>query len=95
MSKEIINVLNSQLPLLREKYQVKSLGVFGSFARGENTKESDIDILVEFDSPVGFFHFIRLENYLSEILGRKVDLISQKALKPAIKESILKEAIYV
>jgi len=95
MNKEIINILNSQLPLLKEKYQVKSLGVFGSVARGENVETSDIDILVEFHSPVGFFQFIRLENYLSEVLGKKVDLISKKALKPAIREDVLKEAVYV
>lgn len=83
------------MPNLREKYQVEKLGIFGSVARGENTANSDIDILVEFKNPVGFFHFIRLENYLSELLGKKVDLISQKAPKPAIKEDVLKEAIYV
>lgn len=91
----IIQKINSEMPNLREKYQVEKLGIFGSVARGENTANSDIDILVEFKNPVGFFHFIRLENYLSELLGKKVDLISQKAPKPAIKEDVLKEAIYV
>lgn len=96
MTKEnIIQKINSEMPRLREEYQVEKLGVFGSVARDENTAKSDIDILVEFKTPVGFFKFIRLENYLSVILGRKVDLISRKALKPAIKEDILKEAIYV
>lgn len=91
----IIQKINSEMPNLREKYQVEKLGVFGSVARDESTADSDIDILVEFKTPVGFFHFIRLENYLSELLGKKVDLISQKALKPVIKEDVLREAIYV
>lgn len=91
----IIQKINLEMPNLREKYQVEKLGIFGSVARDENTAESDIDILVEFKNPVGFFHFIRLENYLSQILGRKVDLISKKALKAAIKEDVLKELVYV
>jgi uncharacterized protein len=91
----IIQKINSEMPNLREKYQVEKLGVFGSVVRGDNTAESDVDILVEFSAPVGFFHFIRLENYLTQILGKKVDLISLKALKAVIKEDVLKEAIYV
>ncbi|MEK6571450.1 MAG: nucleotidyltransferase family protein, partial [Bacteroidota bacterium] len=85
----------SQLPLLRDQYNVKSLGLFGSVVRGDAGEKSDIDILVEFESPIGFFDFIRLENFLSKILGRKVDLISRKAMKSALKEAILKETIYV
>ncbi|MBI3788890.1 MAG: nucleotidyltransferase family protein [Ignavibacteriales bacterium] len=91
----IIQTINSQLPFLRERYGVKSLGLFGSIARGEATEKSDIDILVEFESPVGFLDFIRLEIFLTQILQRKVDLISKKAIKPVLKESILKEVIYV
>ena len=96
MSKEeIIRKLNAQLLFLRERYHVKEIGLFGSAARGEQKEGSDIDILVEFSSPVGFFDFIRLENFLSEILERKVDLVSKKAIKPAIKNEILKETIHV
>lgn len=95
MNKEIKEKLNNQLPLLKDKYHVKKVGIFGSFARGAEGKESDIDILVEFNSPIGFFDFIRLENFLSGILRKKVDLISRKAIKPAIKKDILKEVIYV
>lgn len=92
---EIREKINTQLPFLKDKYHVKKVGIFGSFAVDKQEKESDIDILVEFDSPVGFFDFIRLENFLSEKLHRKVDLISKKALKPVIKDDILKETIYV
>ena len=92
---EIREKINIQIPFLRDKYHVKKVGIFGSVIRDEQKKESDIDILVEFDSPIGFFDFIRLENFLSNLLNGKVDLISKKALKPAIKNDILKETIYV
>lgn len=92
---KIIQVINSQLPFLKERYNVKSLGIFGSIARNEANEESDIDIVVEFESPIGFLDFIRLEIFLTKILQRKVDLISKKAIKPVLKESILKEVIYV
>jgi uncharacterized protein len=96
MSKEkIINIIKSQTGLLRKKYHVKNIGVFGSVVRGEETEQSDIDVLVEFESPIGFFEFIRMENELSKMLGKKVDLITKKAIKPAIKEDIFKEVIYV
>ena len=96
MNKDIIKKkINEQLPILKEKYHIKKIGVFGSAIRDDFKEGSDIDVLAEFDSPVGFFDFIRLENFLSGILNRKVDLISRKALKPAIKDEILKETIYV
>lgn len=95
MNKEAIkNILQSQSSFLKEKYHVKNMGIFGSFARNEETPESDIDILVEFDAPIGFFDFIKLENFLGKLLNKKVDLVSKKALKPAIKEAILNEVIY-
>ncbi len=96
MNKEkIISTIEAQEDFLKKKYHVKSIGLFGSVVRGEETSESDVDILVEFESPVGFFEFIRLENYLSEMLGKKVDLISKKAVKSAVKNEIFKEIVYV
>jgi len=92
---EIRKKISNQLPFLRQKYKVKRLGIFGSFVRGQQKKGSDVDILVEFTSPIGFFDFIRLENFLAETLNQKVDLVSKKALKPAIKNEILRETIYV
>ena len=92
---EIRKKINIQFSFLKKKYHIKRMGIFGSAVSGDWKKESDIDILVEFDSPIGFFDFIRLENFLSQILHQKVDLVSKKALKPAIKEDVLKETIYV
>jgi uncharacterized protein len=80
---------------LEEKYKVKEIGVFGSCVRGEERKNSDIDILVEFIEPVGLFEFMDLEEYLEDLLGGKVDLVSKKALKPRIGQHILKEVMYV
>lgn len=94
-SKKNILILNNNLNLLKSKYGVANIGIFGSYARGDQRKNSDIDILVEFDKPVGFFKFIALEDYLKKILGREVDLATKKSLKPAIKADILKEVIYV
>lgn len=88
-------ILQQQRELLKKNYNVEGLGVFGSFARGENTPTSDIDMLVRFSQPLGFFKFIELENYLTKILGRKVDLVTEKALKPAIKNDVLQEVLYV
>jgi predicted nucleotidyltransferase len=79
---------------LRQKFKVESIGVFGSFVRGKQRKTSDIDVLVEFVEPVGLFEFLALEDYLSELLGVKVDLVSRKALKPHIGKRVLKEVVY-
>ena len=92
---ETLKIIESQTAFLESEYHVKNIGVFGSVARGDDTEKSDVDILVEFNSPIGFFQFIRLENHLSKILEKKVDLISKKAIKPAVKKEILKEVIYV
>lgn len=92
---QIKTSLNENLGFLQSTYYVKSIGVFGSVARGDNTEGSDIDILVEFSEPIGFFKFIELEDFLSEILGEKVDLVTKEALKEAIKEGILNETVYV
>lgn len=93
---EEIKVQLEQLkPTLKEKFKVKTIGVFGSYVRGEQKRGSDVDVLVEFEEPVGFFEFIDLEDYLSQLLGVKVDLVSKKALKPHIGEHILQEVIMI
>ena len=80
---------------MKEKYGVKEIGIFGSFVRGEAREDSDVDILVEFEKPIGFFKFLELEEYLSNLIGRKVDLVSKKALKPHIGKYILEEVVTV
>ena len=88
-------IIERYIDYLRGHYNVKVIGIFGSLVRGEHKKHSDIDIMVEFSEPVGFFKFIELEEFLSKILKRKVDLVTKKALKPVIKQYVLKEMVYV
>ena len=92
---KIKNSIHDHMDVLRNTYNVEHIGVFGSMARGDNKEESDIDLLVKFSQPVGFFTFIKLEDYLAAILGKKVDLVTEKALKSAIKDDILQEVVYV
>lgn len=81
------------LSVIQKKYNVKKIAIFGSYVRGEYKKGSDVDILVEFSKPVGFFAFLDLEEYLKKILGIKVDLVTKKALKPRIGKYILEEMV--
>ncbi|MCX6698473.1 MAG: nucleotidyltransferase family protein [Methanomicrobiales archaeon] len=92
------DILSSLKKIKREveqEYSVKTIGVFGSVARDEQTGKSDIDLLVEFSKPVGFVTFMRLENFLSERLGNPVDLVTSDSLKPVIRQDVLSEVIYV
>jgi hypothetical protein len=92
---QIIKALNELKPVIREKYKVKELGIFGSYTRGQEKNDSDLDILVSFEVPIGFFKFLELEEYLSDKLDIKVDLVSKKALKPRIGKRILEQVIMV
>ena len=83
------------MPELCNSYQVARLGVFGSFARGEASEVSDVDILVEFTECPDLFHFVRLQERLARILGRKVDLVTPDALKPLIRDRVLSEVLYI
>jgi predicted nucleotidyltransferase len=80
---------------LRRKYRIKRLGIFGSFVRNEQKKNSDIDILVEFVEVPGLFKFLEIEDRLSRLLGTKADLVMKDTLKPYIGRHILNEVIYV
>ena len=89
---EIKNLLQQHKTELSEKWKVKSLGIFGSYVRGEARKSSDLDLLVEIDDPkMWLLKFIALENYLSDLLGVKVDLVEKQALKPTIGRHVTEE----
>ena len=83
--------LHEMLPEIKEKYNVSYLGVFGSYVRGEQKSGSDLDILVEFSKTPTIFKYVNLENYLSDALEVKVDLVMRDALKPHIGKHILRE----
>ena len=91
----ILEKLRQELPSLADRFQVETLEVFGSYVRSEEGATSDLDLLVEFSELPGFFKFIELENYLSDTLGVKVDLVIKDSLKPAIGKRILSEAIQI
>jgi len=92
---DIISSLKNIREDLSQRFEVKEIGIFGSVARGEQTDTSDIDLLVEFSRPVSLVTFMRLEFYLSDILGNKVDLVTFDSLKPFIQQDVLSEVIYV
>ena len=87
---EIENILKNHKDILARRFHLKDMGVFGSFARGEETPASDVDILVEFSEPIGW-EFIELKEYLEDILGRRVDLVTKNALKKQLRDEILEE----
>jgi len=91
---ELKEIIDSHRKELEDKYYVKSIAIFGSYTRNEQTPESDVDILVEFSKPVGLL-FVHLADYLEEILGVKVDLMTPEAIKPNRRRYILEELIYV
>jgi predicted nucleotidyltransferase len=92
---KIKKVLKQNKRLLRQNFKIKRLGLFGSYVRGEQKRNSDVDILVEFSQTPGLFDFMRVENNLSEMLKKRVDLVMKGALKPAIGKNIMREVVYV
>ena len=92
---EIIQLLRQRRDELRKRFGVKSLAVFGSVARGEAGPDSDVDILVEFEGRATFDRYMGLKFFLEDLLGRRVDLVTRKALKPRLRPYVEQEAIYV
>jgi predicted nucleotidyltransferase len=90
----ITNILHENKPYLEKKYNVSRIGIFGSYARGESGADSDIDILVEFSSPIGL-DFVTLADELETMLMRKVDLVPANAVKPKMMAHIREDIVYV
>lgn len=90
-------ILEKHKEELGKQYGIEEIGIFGSFLRARQKKDSDIDILVEFkpEAKMSFLEFVKLESYLSDLLGNKVDLVEKSALKPRIGKHILKEVEYL
>ncbi|KJR43469.1 DNA polymerase beta domain-containing protein [Candidatus Magnetoovum chiemensis] len=91
MTKEI----NNKIVKFLQPHGVKTIAIFGSYARGETTKTSDIDLLVEFSDKKTLFDLVAIENELSESLGIKVDLLTEKALSPYLVDSIKKQLVVI
>lgn len=92
---ELRQVLLLQKQSLCEKYQITEIGIFGSYARGEETEASDIDILVDYETAPTFIMLVELRDYLSQLFGLKVDVVTKNGLKARIRDRVLAEAIFI
>jgi uncharacterized protein len=88
-------ILSQKKRLLREQYRVTRLGIFGSYARGEQTPESDLDILIDYEQAPTLFQLVELRDYLSKQVGLKVDLVTKNGLKPRMQARVLSEVVDV
>ena len=92
---EILLKLRELKAEIHSRHKVRSVGLFGSFARGESSESSDVDILVEFEEGADLFDFVALAQFLEDYLGRKVDLVTVRALREEIRDEVLNEAAMV
>lgn len=95
--KIILEKLNTIKPQLERDFNITQIGIFGSYVRNEQTQDSDVDILIEYDRTkrMSLLKLARLENFLSNLLNKKVDIVTKKALKPIINEYVQKEIVYL
>jgi predicted nucleotidyltransferase len=92
---DAISTLKEYEKLIRDKFGVKRIGIFGSFSRGEEREDSDLDVLVVFEEGQKTFdNYMDLKFYLEDLFGREVDLVTERALKPQLKDIIMKEVVY-
>ena len=94
-SDKILKTLKALKKNISDKYKVNRIGLFGSYIRGEQQIDSDIDILTHFKDDADFFDLVGLGQFLEEKLHQKVDIVSEDALRPELKDKILKEAVYI
>lgn len=92
---EIRQSLSTQKSILQKNYKINRLGIFGSYVRGEQKQESDLDILIDYEEVPSLITLIEIENHLSELLGVKVDLVTRKGIKPQLRSYILEEVVYL
>ena len=92
---ELLQIVREHKPVLRERFGVMSLSLFGSFARDEGRDESDVDVLVEYDGPATSKSFFGVLFYLEDLLGRRVDLVTNKALRKEIRPYVERDLVVV
>ena len=92
---ELKKILQDHKATLKDEFGVIEIGLFGSYTKGNQKKDSDVDILVEFEKAIDLFTYVHLKNHLSDLLDVNVDLVTKKALKPKIGERILSETVYI
>ncbi len=94
-SEDIMTKLKELKPVIAARYKVREIGLFGSFVRGEQEVSSDIDLLVEFEDNADLFDWVGLALYLEEIFQRQVDVVSRKALRSELRESVLQQIVII
>ena len=92
---EILEQLRGLRHELREQYHVGNIGIFGSYSRKDQTEQSDLDLVVEFDQPIGMMAFVHLKDLLSDRLDIRVDLVTPDGLHPLIRDRVMHEVVYV
>ncbi len=95
VNKDLFEIIGAHRQELTARFHIESLSIFGSVARGTSTSDSDVDILVRYQKTPGFFGFFDLKKYLEDLTGRRVDLVTEGALKKQLKDRIVKESIRV
>jgi predicted nucleotidyltransferase len=91
----ILDQLRSMRHELSEQYHVRSIGVFGSYSRKDQTEQSDLDLVVEFDQPIGMMAFVHLKDLIADRLNMKIDLVTPEGLHPLIRDQVMHEVVYV
>jgi len=94
-TKDIREQLQRMKPELCSHYPVRRIGIFGSYSREEQTEQSDIDLVVEFDQPIGIMAFVHLRDEIADRLGMRVDLVTPGGLHPLIRNQVMHEVVYV
>lgn len=92
---KILKILEAETPFIKKSFHVTRIGLFGSYAREEQNEASDVDLLVEFSTPISFFTLFKLEDYLSNKLGVKVEIVTPGALKELTIPTIMSDVVYV
>lgn len=92
---EIKQILSERKSWLCETYQITELGIFGSYARGEQTQDSDVDVLIDYEQAPTLFEVVNLRDFLRDLTGLPVDIVTKNGLKPRIRDRVLAEVIYL
>lgn len=92
---EIVKQLRDMMAELHREYHVRKIGIFGSYSAGRQTDTSDLDLVVEFDEPIGMMAFVHLRDAISGRLGIRVDLVTPDGLHPLIRSQVMHEVVYV
>jgi hypothetical protein len=96
-NQEIIDKIKEKKDFLATNYAISEIGLFGSVARGEDNKKSDIDLMISFENKkkVSLFDLIHIKHYFEDLLGKKIDLVHKPMIRPSLKKQIIKEAILI